>query len=667
MPAPTHQTETEQIRRLELLEAYDILDTPPEPEFDDIVLIASEACATPVALVSLIEKDRQWFKARIGFEACETPIEQSVCAHSLASPDLLIIPDLSLDPRTAANPLVTEPPHIRFYAGAPLIGPDGTALGTLCVIDTRPRPEGLTASQQKILRSLSRQVIAHLESRRVSHRKDELFRRQKGMSASFRASATKNIIAQEAGRIGTFEIDVATGLTTVSAEFCRIFDVAPQPSYPAETFQAMVVTADQAIPSTDASRTDGSAEMNVEYRILTENHGIRWISRHAVLERDADGQPLKMIGTVQDITEAKRAALRTQALLDLGDRLRDLDDISDMALVASDLMGKAFDATRAGFGFIDAASETLTIAAEWHAPGAVTLAQTHHFRDYGSYIEELNSGKTVIVSDVRTHPSTAANANALLSLGIRVFVNMPILDHGRFNLLVFVHHDYPYLWTDEELAFVRSFGDRVQMAMARLQAEAEQATLNREIGHRLKNTFAMIQAIATQTLRPVTERNHVENFEKRLFALSKAHDILIHDHGGASIRAVVESLDETLAMPGRLDMDGPDVVLGPRGALSMGLVMHELGTNALKYGALSQTGGMITVRWIIDDKGPEPRLVFTWKETGGPPPTPPKHRGFGTKLIQMGLIGTGGVVVRYDKPGFSVEMSASLLQLQQAS
>lgn len=663
----TNPTDLDQIRRLELLEAYDILNTPPEPEFDDIVLVASEVCGTPVSLVSLVEANRQWFKASVGFEPCETPIEQSVCAHSLASPDLLIIPDLTLDPRTAQNTLVTEPPHIRFYAGAPLIGPDGVAIGTLCVIDTEPRPQGLTPSQQKVLAALSRQVIALLEHRRTSHRKDELFRRQKGMAANFRATVNKTIAAQEAGRIGTFEIDIATDVIAVSAEFCRIFDVTAVPTYSAKVFQDMVVPSDRGIHSTDRNRSDGSAPMNVEYRIRTASQGVRWISRHAVLEQDETGRPIKMIGTAQDITDAKRTVLRTQALLDLGDRLRDLDDIADMALVASDLMGKAFDATRAGFGLVDKAAETLTIQSEWHSVEADALALKHHFRSYGSYIEDLKRGEPVVLSDVKADPRTSSTANALLALGIRSFVNLPVLDHGRFNLLVYVHHDHVYDWTDEEVAFIRSFGDRVQMAMAKLQAETEQATLNREIGHRLKNTFAMIQAIATQTLRPVTERGHVQNFEKRLFALSKAHDILIHDQGNASIRNIVESLDETLAMPGRIDLDGPDVVLGPRGALSMGLVMHELGTNAMKYGALSQPEGIITIRWVIDESGPEPQLTFFWQESGGPLPKPPERKGFGSKLIQMGLIGTGGVVTSYEAPGFSVEMSASLQQLQQAN
>ena len=104
--------------RLATLESYGILDTPAEQGFDDIVLLASQFCETPVALVSLVAGDRQWFKARVGVGECGTPLSQSVCAHALWQPGLLIIPDLTLDPRTRENTLVTGPPHIRFYAGA---------------------------------------------------------------------------------------------------------------------------------------------------------------------------------------------------------------------------------------------------------------------------------------------------------------------------------------------------------------------------------------------------------------------------------------------------------------------------------------------------------------------------------------------------------------------
>ncbi|MGA1834359.1 GAF domain-containing protein [Rhizobium wenxiniae] len=601
-------------RRLELLEDYDILNTPPEPEFDDIVLVASEACGTPVALVSLVEEDRQWFKARRGFEACDTPMSQSVCADALSSADLLIIPDLTLDPRTKANTLVTEEPHIRFYAGAPLVSPEGIALGTLCVIDTKPRPDGLTASQQTILSALSRQVVALLEGRRLSNRKDELFRRQKGMSASIRAGATKTLAAQEAGRVGTFDVPVSR-------------------NFPISLFEQMVVPSDRGIQSTDITRRDA----NVEYRINAPSKGIRWISRHAAIERDTGGRPVRMLGTVQDITDAKRTVLRTHALLELGDRRRDLDP----------------------------ARELFDIPPEWCAEDVTTIAGRYEFKTYTTLLDDLKRGQPIVVSDVATDPRMIDHAELLLGLDARVIVIVPILDHGRFTLMAFVHHDEPFDWSADDLAFIRSVSDRVHMAIARLQSEADQETLNREIGHRLKNTFAMVQAIATQTLRPVTERVHVQIFEKRLFALSSAHDILLNDNAGATVRALVEGLGEALARSEDMEIGGPDIPIGPRGALSMALLLHELGTNALKYGALSRTGGVVKIHWSVDKSGAEHRLKFLWRESGGPPTSEPERRGFGSKLIQMGLIGTGGVELRYDISGFSAEMSASLQQLQQ--
>ena len=158
--------------RLAALDRYRILDTPPEEGFDDIVQVARAVCATPVALVSLVAGDRQWFKARAGFDLCETPLDQSVCAHALRRPGLLVIPDLATDPRTRDNTLVTAGPRIRFYAGARLETPDGEALGTLCVIDDRPRPEGLNDEQAAHLERLARQVMSQLELRRALAERD---------------------------------------------------------------------------------------------------------------------------------------------------------------------------------------------------------------------------------------------------------------------------------------------------------------------------------------------------------------------------------------------------------------------------------------------------------------------------------------------------------------
>ncbi|MCJ2012643.1 PAS domain S-box protein [Methylobacterium sp. J-076] len=162
--------------RLAALDGYGILDTQAERGFDDIVLLASRICGTSVALVSLVAADRQWFKARVGFAPCQTSLSQSICAHALARPGLLVIPDLTADPRTRGNTLVTGEPHLRFYAGARLETPEGVALGTLCVIDREPRPGGLTPEQGEALEALARQVMAQMELRRSMAARDDAFR-----------------------------------------------------------------------------------------------------------------------------------------------------------------------------------------------------------------------------------------------------------------------------------------------------------------------------------------------------------------------------------------------------------------------------------------------------------------------------------------------------------
>ena len=150
--------------RVAALQKYAILDTEPEQAFDDLVLLASYICNTPIALISLIDEHRQWFKSKIGLTISETPREIAFCDTAIHQPGILVVPDTLNDERFRDNPLVLSEPHIRFYAGAPLVNEDGYALGTICVIDRTPRDFG--ASQQAALQALSRLVLAQLEFRR---------------------------------------------------------------------------------------------------------------------------------------------------------------------------------------------------------------------------------------------------------------------------------------------------------------------------------------------------------------------------------------------------------------------------------------------------------------------------------------------------------------------
>lgn len=151
-------------QRLKVLWQYEVLDSVPEEMFDDLAELAAHICEAPVALISLVDERRQWFKSHIGFALPETSRQASFCSYAIQQSGLFIVPDATQDKRFAHNPLVVSDPKLRFYAGAPLITADGHALGTLCVLDKVPRT--LRPDQQQALRVLARHVVAQLELRR---------------------------------------------------------------------------------------------------------------------------------------------------------------------------------------------------------------------------------------------------------------------------------------------------------------------------------------------------------------------------------------------------------------------------------------------------------------------------------------------------------------------
>ncbi|PXW63066.1 GAF domain-containing protein [Methylobacterium sp. B4] len=529
--------------RLAELEALEILDTVPEEGFDDAVQIARLICHAPVALISLVAADRQWFKARAGFPDCETDLGRSVCAYALSAPDLLVIPDLSTDPRTRNNPLVTGEPHIRFYAGAPLRTPSGHVMGSLCVIDHRPRPEGLTEAQQDGLRRLARQVMILLRERR------QLARMQ-------------------------------------------------------------------------------AAE------VLT-----------------------------------RAAAARRAALIELGDHLRDRGTVEEMTATAAEIVGRTLNGSRAGYGELDASGRFVSIPRDWSLPGELSLVGRHRLADYGSLGPVIERGDTLVVSDVGTDGRTAEHAAPFGAINITAMLNVPVRERGRTVGLLFVHSPTVRSWAPEEIAFARNVADRVQVGLARLRAEEQQAVLNKELAHRLKNTLAIVQSIATQTLRGVAERPLVEAFERRVLALSRAHDVLMQSSWTAArMRAAIESVLAMQADHDSYALDGPDLDISPQAALSLSLLLHELATNALKYGALSAGTGRVRVTWHVEEgQAPSqaPTLVLGWTERGGPGVTAPSGRGgFGSKLIRMGLVGTRAADIRYDSVGLRAEFRAPLADMQ---
>ncbi|WP_342154648.1 GAF domain-containing protein [Methylorubrum sp. SB2] len=950
--------------RVAALHGYAILDTPAEQGFDDIVQLATLLCQTPVALVSLVDEDRQWFKARVNFPACQTDLDSSVCVHALAGQDVLVIPDLTRDPRTAANPLVTSEPFIRFYAGAPLRTASGLALGSLCVIDKEPRPAGLTPDQSSGLQALARQVISQLELRRAVGRRDALLTEQRAdidardvlrqtqaavavagntfdvMLEAVVAGAMRAVPAAEAGvaelidgdaleyravqgtlkphrglrvplngsmagrcartgqpllftdmvtepgvdqalvarlavrsamfapivrggtvigvlklqasklaafddrdlqqlmlfanvataalaeaseaaareaarladerlqmaltasgMVGLWDWMIDTDLLHGDASFARMYGLDIERTAAGitmEQYQEFVVPDDLApLRASIAATFDHGAPFQVEYRLALSGEPLRWVeckgrliyddrgqavrfsgtavditeqhamraalvdsderlnlafsASHAVgwydwqvpidrmfgsanfarmfsvdpavaaagaplmayfegihpddrervgvlvqgamdggttfdadyrlrdaggtvtwvhslgrISYDTGGQPVRFSGIITDITERLETAQRREALLRLGDQLRDLDTKDAIAAAAAEVVGTTLGLTRAGYGSVEAARETIQIEQDWALPELASIAGRHTFRSYGSYVEQLKAGEAVVIADTAGDPRTRATAEALQAVQARALVNLPIMERGRFVGLFFMLMDQPRVWTEAELAFLRTVADRTRAAIARIEAEDRQSLLNRELSHRMKNILAMVQAIATQTLRNTADPTAArEALAARLIALGKAHDILMSGEGqsalmDAVIRDALKIHDDSQS--GRFRLDGPRVACSDKSGLSMALMVHELATNAAKYGALSTSSGYVAITWKLDGPADAETLTLIWQEHGGPTVTPPVRVGFGSKLIQRGLAGAvgGTVALTYPPEGVVCTLVAPL-------
>jgi GAF domain-containing protein len=197
-PIPTNEAQ-----RLEALRSYQVLDTEAEQIYDGITALAAQICEVPVAMVSLVDESRQWFKSKLGVHQQQTPRDVAFCAHAILEDEPLYVSDAMADSRFADSALVTGEPHIRFYAGVPLVNPEGFVLGTLCVIDRKPRQ--LSARQQEAMRILARQVMSLLEMRRISARLADALANVKTLESLLPMCAWCHRIRDDKGHWSTVE------------------------------------------------------------------------------------------------------------------------------------------------------------------------------------------------------------------------------------------------------------------------------------------------------------------------------------------------------------------------------------------------------------------------------------------------------------------------------
>ena len=617
---PAQPSPVQDPARLAALAGYAILDTPPERGFDDIAALAGRLCAVPTALVSLVDVDRQWFKARVGFAPCQTGLDRAICVNALDTEDLLVIPDLARDPRTAANPLVTAEPGLRFYAGAPLRTPAGEALGTLCVMDTAPRPGGLDPAQASSLRALARQVMDQLELRRALRARDAaLAALDEGRRKLDLERAMLQAVFRQAP-VGICITDAASAWTTMVND------------------RAEAVLGhglgDPVVPGAGPLHADGTPYAPSEYatsRALDRGEtvsseiqsyrnardgSVRRVAVSSAPVRDGEGTILAAVTVIADVEEKIRAA---EALRASEERYRRLVDLSPGIIWYADAEGRP---TYLSGRYYDVTGETRPVE------GARPKVAAIHPEDAAR---------------------TAAAWHAARAAG------EPFVGEARLR-----DREGGYRWyavrgepMRDESGTVRGWLGHAGDISERKLMEERQELLHGEMAHRMKNLLAMAQAIVTQTMRGATDvKSAGETLAARLVALGKAHDILLRGmSGSAGLETLVrEGLEISRSINGQLALSGPPVEIGPKAGLALVLTIHELATNAIKYGALSVPDGRVSVAWeILGPEGDE-TLRLAWTETGGPAVAPPARRGFGTRLIERGLTGHVGGTLRMAYP-----------------
>lgn len=661
-------TDTPESARLEALYSYGVLDTAPEAEFDGIARLASRICEARVAIISLVDADRQWFKARVGLDGRGTAREGAICALAIDTPAAVtVIPDLTADPRTRDNPLVIDGPTLRFYAGAALRSPEGLGLGALCVFDSKARPDGLSAEQVNSLELLAQQTMALLEMRRAAYRRAgeaaDHRRPTDDLAERLRATEARMRSAQSVARIGVFEIAADGDEVFGTPEFAEVFGVDVRDSYSAELISSLVVPQDRHIAGSRISLARGTASTDVEFRIHRQSDGaMRWVHRRAAFERDAEGRAVRLIGIVEDVTDRKLAEARAQALVNLGDALRDAETAQEAASAGARLVGETIGAARAGYARVDVTAELFLVQGGWSATPGDEIGGRFPFSLFPRSTERLLLGLPVVAYRLPAD-WPPIERESYRQMGAEAMINLPIFGKGTIEGVLFVQAPSYRAWAPEEIAFARAVADRVQAAVAKIQAEADQRLLNLELSHRMKNTMAVVQSIAQMTLRQSADPEHLQAFDERLTALARAHEVLLGQNWvTARIRGVAESAFAAHGLE-RVSLSGPELNLNARSALNLAMLLHELATNAAKYGALVNADGRVDVAWRVVGAGRPAMLELTWQESGGPRVHPPERRGFGSRLLKAGFGGDGQSDIAYAPEGLRAAFNVPLAQV----
>ena len=594
----------------------------PTQSFEDIARLAAELCQTKHAVICLVRDGAMLLHACYSRATDELRLDDIVCAGPIDHDEFSMVPD----PQRPRISITVGNVRACFYAAVPLRTAQGAVLGSLRVLDPEPRSDGLTQVQQSCLASLARQVVTLLEIGRAAQE----HRAQQILQARILDSATDYaIIAMDPiGRVTRWN----TGAERILG--WREDDML------GELAHAFFTPEDRAArrPETEMALAlrDGRAD---DERWHLRNDGSRfWASGEMMPLMDENG-------TVQGFLKILRD--RTQQRSDQA-HLHTLQDQLRLAVAASDLGIFDYDLVTGDLGW------DTRVHALFGLPQDAPVT-------YDAFLRGLHpDDRSRVNQAVKATLDPRGNGTydiAYRTVGLTDGVERWIAAKGQ-----------AFFAQGRAVRFIGTVQDISDMK----RTEEHQRLLTGELQHRIKNTLAMVQAIASQTFRGTTDIVEArEAFAGRVISLGRAHDILTQTSWTAApIADVIEGalcVHRHAGTP-RIRISGPNVLLAARPALSLALALHELATNAAKYGALSNEDGSVDLRWHVVHGAEQPRFCLTWSERDGPPIlSQPIHRGFGSRLIERSFASEadGAVTLTYAPTGLVCQLEAPLASMQE--
>jgi len=480
---PNHEVD-----RLEALRQYQILDTAPEAAFDDITRLVAQICETPIALISLIDECRQWFKAKVGLEAGETSRDVAFCSHAIRQPQaVLIVPDTLKDDRFASNPLVTAAPHIRFYAGAPLITPTGYALGTLCVLDQVPRQ--LNAEQVEALRTLSRQVVTQLELRQKlselvrAKQEHQQAESQLRLLAAAVQHANETILIttgnlQPPGPEIVFVNPAFTRMTGYAAE--EVLGQSPRILQGPHTNRATLDAVRETLSR--GQYFDGDA---VNYRKDGTEYVVEW---HIAPIKHESGETTHYVAIQRDITDRKRKEAelyrqhqRSQLLAEVSLKIRQSLNLGEILQTAVSEVQQILQADRVLILRLgpDRSAKVITeaVVAGW----ASVIGQGITDDCLGEvYLQKHHQGRIYTMTDVEHAEVEPCLIEFLRQFAVKAKLVVPIfLQEELWGLLIVHQCAYPRQWSSFEIELLQQLANQLNIALTQAQL-LEQETRQRQ-------------------------------------------------------------------------------------------------------------------------------------------------------------------------------------------